>query len=56
MDTAIGTLTPFLFFNLTKPVPHHILFGVSVVKKNIFWVRDKVLSVVFSEYFGFLHQ
>ncbi|XP_052084016.1 uncharacterized protein LOC127721321 [Mytilus californianus] len=29
MDLAgIGTLEPFLFFHLTKPVPHHVLFGI----------------------------
>ncbi|XP_071138930.1 uncharacterized protein [Mytilus edulis] len=29
MDLAgIGTAQPFLFFHLTKPVPHHVLFGI----------------------------
>ena len=43
MDTAFGTLTPFLFFNLTKPVPHHILFGIRVkvrVTTKIFDIEE----------------
>lgn len=28
--STLGTVTPFIFFSLTKPDPHHVVFGIRV--------------------------